>query len=544
MMKKRRLSFYTRKKLQHRFTQGTFLDHKKFIKFLEGHDIRIKEDALERFEKEGWLQPAFRLVLTKKLQKSGLMLGMDGLKDFYNSGLMEFPKRGDYEPWSNFKHDYKKGETHDRKLMYYHPFQIMQVLNIMRRKKFNLMYYDSDKSKDVKRKVANIKKRRDFDKKGFKDETDELTNRIGFLMLLEEPYRPPAFGSLSTSIMRRRDTYVDSWDRWARKTFSPKKFIQQHGLSVKEVEKLYERVAIDARFMDPLKHWYDLTRIMRPSILDKLKGRSHTAQLYYDISRMVAFLYYDLTKKTLQEPDAIFDASNGEWKKDIYSNPFNYATRKTQRGIIRYFVRDPTTRIFFLVEGETEVEVIEKIFEKLQVSMKDDGINVINCKGIGNMDEQKLDGIIQTANKDNVLMYVLADNEEKSIRKVESIKKRISTDFGSHIWKKSFEEDNFGARKVIDLVNSYLKKYDEALTDTEVRTQRKKGKALVRAIELAYEQKYQKKLCRAIRKRKQDFSLELVAPRIKKISRSRQVGKKSEIEKVVDEVFRMVPNWV
>jgi len=46
-----------------------------------------------------------------------------------------------------------------------------------------------------------------------------------------------------------------------------------------------------------------------------------------------------------------------------------------------------------------------------------------------------------------------------------------------------------------------------------------------------------------IRRRKPDFSLELIVPRIKKISRSKKVGKPSEIEKVVDEVFKMVPYW-
>ena len=529
--------------MKHRFTQGNFLNHKEFIKFLEEHDIEIKENALERFEREGWLQPAFRLVLTKQLQKSGLLLGMEGFKSFYHDGLMEFPKKGDYEPWSNFKHDYKKGERHDKKLMYYHPFQIMQVLHILQSKRFNFLYYDSDKSKDLKKKISNIKRSRDWGKKRFKKRTDELTNRIGFLMLLEESYRFHAFGSITTSFMRRRNTYFDSWVKWKTKTFSPKKLIESLGLSVNEVEELYKQVALDAHFIDPLERWYDLTRIMRPSVLKKLKGKSLTAQFYYDMSRMLSFLYYDLTKKILWEPDTYFDGRNGEWKKDIYSDPFDYATRKTQRGIIRYFVRDPTTRIFLLIEGETEEKVIERIFEKLQVSMKDDGINVINCKGLGNMDAQKLEGIIQTANQDNISVYALADNEGKSIRKVEKIKKRITTDFASHIWKKSFEEDNFGRRKVVGLVNSYLKKYGESLTHNEVNVYCKKGKALVKSIELAYGKKYQKNIYRVIRKRKYDFSLDLIAPRIKKISRSKKVGKPSEIEKVLNEVFAMVPNW-
>ena len=496
---------------------------------------------LEKFEKEGWLQPLFRLVLTKKLQKSGLMLDIDGLKDFHRKGMMEFPKRGDYELWNNFKHDYKKGEKHDRKLMYYHSFQIMQVLNILKLKKFNFIYYDSDKDKDIKKKISHIKKNRDWNKEIFQKRTDELTNRIGVLMLLEERYRSHAFGSITIPIMRRRDTYLDSWIKWTTKTFSSTKFIQQHGLSIRDVEELYKRIASYAYFIDPLERWYDLTRIMKPSILIKLKDKPLTAQFYYDISRMVSFLYYDLTKKHLLEPDIFFDGRKVEWKKNIYSDPFDYATRKTQRGIIRFFVRDPTIRIFFLVEGETEEKVIEKIFEKLQVSMKDDGISVINCRGIENIEEQKLEIIIQTANRDNVSMYVLADNEGTSIQKIAQIKKRINTNFASHIWKKSFEEDHFGKRNVIDWVNSYLKKYGENLTDKEVAEKYKKGKALVTSIESAYGKKYQKDIYRVIRKKKWDLALELLTPRIKKISPSKKVGKPSKIEKVIEKVFNMIP---
>lgn len=306
---------------------------------------------------------------------------------------------------------------------------------------------------------------------------------------------------------------------------------------------MYERIGMDGHCIDPLEHWYDLTRIMRPSILKKLKGKPLTAQLCYSMARMIWHLYYDLTKKILKEPDTFFDARHGEWKKRLYSDPFDYATRKTQRGIIRFFVRDPTTRLFLLIEGDTEKKVIEKIFTKLGVSMTDDGINVINCKGIGNMSEQNLEGIINTANQDDVSMYVVADNEGKSIQQVSKIKKGVQTDFGFHIWKKSFEEDNFSKRKVVNLVNSYLKKHRKCLTDNEIKAVQKNGKALIKAIEDAYGRKYKNSIYKVIKKKKYDFSLELMKPRIKKISRSKKVGKPSEIEKVLDSVFKMIPNW-
>lgn len=93
------------------------------------------------------------------------------------------------------------------------------------------------------------------------------------------------------------------------------------------------------------------------------------------------------------------------------------------------------------------------------------------------------------------------------------------------------------------MVNSYLKKYDENLTDKEIKAEQDKGNALVKAIQDAYGRKYRKNIYRVLRKRKPDFSLELIKPRIKKISREKKIGKQYEIEKVLDEVFKMVPYW-
>ena len=533
-----KLSYYVRIKLHHRFTQDTFLESNKFIKFLDKHGIRISKVELERFEKEGWLQPALRIVLTRELQKQTLYTGIQGIKKFYKDGMIEFPQKKNYEPWKNFASDHKKREWHDRKLMYYHQFQIMQILHIMQTKRCSFTYYDSDNEQDMQNKLQFMRKiKMCCDEKAFKRNTELLANRIGVLMMLEEPYRANSFGKLSS-----HGFDVDSWFEWTQKTFSPQKLIQHLGLSIADVRKLHYQIASSGYCMDPLDHWFDLTRIMMPSVLEKLKGKARTAQLYYGIARMLSALYYDLTKEILPEPDTIFDGRQGRWKEKIYSDPFDYATRKTQRGIIRFFVRDTTTRIFLLVEGTTEEKIIEKIFDRLDVSMQDDGINVINCNGISNIDEKRLNQIIKTANQDHAHMYVLADNEKNSVQKVRQIKTKINTNFNSHIWKKSFEEDNFGRRKVINWFNSYLSKHNKNLTCQEIATQQNNGAALVKAIEKSYGVKYQDGIYHAIRKKKMDVSLELIEPKLRKISPRMRMGNPSKIEKVLDEVFRMIPS--
>lgn len=537
----RNLSYYIRRKLNNRFTQGEFFEPRDFVKFLEKHDIRIREEQLERFEKEGWLLPAFRINLTEELQKSGLMLGNEGIKSFYKDGLVEFPKKGDYQPWDNFKHDWKKGEMHDKKLIYYHSFQLLQIQNILRSKKFSFMYYDSHTDESLQKVLSNIKRSREWYERSFHKDLLSSTKTIGLFMLLEEPYRYQSFGHFSTPIFRKSDGF-ESWVKWRREKYDAQKLLKDSGLTVDEVRKIYDRFATQGHLHDPLEKWYDLTRIMRISVLEKLKGAPLTAQFYYSIARMLAHFLYDLNKEIMYEPDTIFDGRRGEWKKNIYSDPFDYVTRKTQRGIIRYFVRDITTRLYLLVEGETEEKVVRKIFENLDIDTDDDSITIFNYGGVQHLRSKNIKSIIETANKDKISIFIIADNEGNAKHKIESMKKLVLSEFEYHIWNKDFESDNFGRDRLLKLVNFHLKKHNQKILSREVSTKQKQGIALIHAIELAYGSKYHSDIYKKIPK-KSDLSLELMQPRLKMISRKKKTGKPLPIENVLEQVFRMVPYW-
>lgn len=540
-MARQNLSYYLKKKFSNRFTQGEFFEPRNFVRFLEKHDIRIREETLERFEKEGWLQPAFRINLPPELQKGTLMLGTENMKAFYKDGFMEFPKKGDYQPWSNFKHDWKKGEMHDKKLIFYHSFQLLQIQNILRSKKFSFIYYDSDTDESLQKVLSNIKRSNEWYGKSFHKDPLSNTEIIGLLMLLEEPYRYQSFGHFSTPVFRKSDGFA-AWVKWRKERYNAQRLLKDSGLKVEDVKKIYHHFATQGYVHDPLKKWYDLTRIMRISVLEKLNGLPLTSQFYYNISRMIAFFLYDLTKEIMPEPDIIFDGRHGEWKKNIYSDPFDYGTRKTQRGIIRYFVRDITTRLYLLVEGETEEKAVRKIFEKLDIDTDDDSITIFNYGGVQHLRSKNIKSIIETANKDKISIFIIADNEGNAKHKIESMKRLVLSEFEYHIWNKDFESDNFGRERLLKLINFHLKKHNQKISSREVSTKQKQGVALIHAIELAYGSKYHNDIYKKIPK-KSDLSLELMQPRLKMISRKKKTGKPLPIENVLERVFRMVPYW-
>ena len=544
-MKQKNLAYFIKKKLINPYTQIEFLDPTHFIEYLKKHGINLSLSQLENFEKDGLLKPILRLNVPENNQKKGgMMLGVNGIKWYYYNKFTEFPKKGDYEPWKNFKANYVQTKNLvDKKLMYYHPFQLLQVENIIEKQRFSFLYRDSFKDEDYKKIEERIKKELKHRKEIFHLPPIGQENKIGFLMMLEEPYRFQGFGRMSFDGFQLRKNNFELWVKWKNKQFSPQKLLEQSGVNLDEVNALYDFLVIRAINFDPIERWYDLTRIMRIEMLSKLKGDALKAQFYYNICRMIGLFLYDLTGTIVDEPDLQFDSTKGKWKEKFISNPFDYSTKQTQHGIIRWYVRDTTIRISILLEGETEIEVIKKICEKLDVNLEKEGINLVNYKGISNLTPKKIEHIIQISNQDNVPIFIIADNECNASNKINKIKDSVLSKFDFHIWNKDFEEDNFGMDKMMILVNNYLKNHNQKLTKKEISDFKRKNKSLVRSIELAYREKYHSDIFQKIPK-KQYLSLELIKKNLKKIPKTEKNEKELPIEKVLHQIFRLHANWI
>ena len=63
------------------------------------------------------------------------------------------------------------------------------------------------------------------------------------------------------------------------------------------------------------------------------------------------------------EPNMPFDDADAEWKKRMYSDPFNYRTHKTRQAIVRHYIRDTSTRLYLLVEEKLKKWLLKKFSE-------------------------------------------------------------------------------------------------------------------------------------------------------------------------------------
>ena len=533
------LSSYTRKKLERPYMLHGFDDVDQFVRRLKKHGIAVMKRNLEEYEREGWLQPAFRLVLPEELLQGGLDLGMDVILQLYAEGYVEIPRDGDYEAWDSFKADPKR-LGRDRKLLYYHPFQILQVKSILRHKSVPFLCRDSYTRSDIEKIVNRIDADRSRLNSSFNTAQAKIARDIGMLMLVEESYGIHVYHSISIPITVSTERFMDRWRGW-KNGFTAGDLLNDCGVSIGQVRSLHDWTVSNIRFFDPLREWHDLIRIMRPRALETVRGETRTALMYRDIAGIMTWFLHDLDGKE-GEPDMPLDDTDAEWKKHVYSEPFNYRTHKTKQAIVRRFIRDTSTRLYLLVEGETEVKVIEKICERRGISLAGDAVMVLDRKGVTNMFEGNIHWLIRSACKDSIAIYIIADNEAKWEEALRKIQQEFNGPFDYHIWRTSFEEDNFGRADMVALINSYLGGHGQSLSEGEVLAiQQRSRKGLVAAANNAYWTKYQDDLFRVIRKGKADLALELVDRAYQ--STSNDDADNLEIERVLDKALGMVTVW-
>lgn len=159
--------------------------------------------------------------------------------------------------------------------------------------------------------------------------------QIGLCILLDETYRPD-LGQFHHKI--GDNTFYQEWVAWRKGKFQPTKLLEQTNFTIEKIIQLYKTFIAFAVGKDPLWKWYILIQIIRPSKRKELKGEALLAQEYYDLAYMLGNFIFDLSGTRMLEPDDLWDGRSGKWKPDVYGEPFDYRTKKTQNNILSRFL--------------------------------------------------------------------------------------------------------------------------------------------------------------------------------------------------------------
>lgn len=456
------------------FITSPFLSTRKFISYCKDCAILTSREQLELFEKLKIFYPIARVKYPKVRKKveyvnngrryrylgilkdgekwsgdlreeySNFLFEKEYAMDWFKKELLWQPSSQPFQSWETFKDKNGEGQIES----FYSIFQCYSLYNLS---KATTMEIKAEKCITYSKKDINKLKNRIFDlakiaingiqKNGIRGEIAVSTCQIisnRYFPITQTDYR-----TIHLSI----PIYYRNWD-WYKycSNWDAKAVLNDIGMSIDEIKKLHELVTLDAKSIDPLEKWYELTQFVSLDQKKKLKGRSLLAQTLYSMEYMLRLFYEELTNNKLEQPH-IWPS----WKKDrsyrddVIQNDIKYLEFLTNR-----YHLNPRPKLILVVEGYGEYENIPRIAKALGLDFNISAIRIENLKGIGEF--KKLERYIDNYHNLQTVVYILLDNENRSrqlkkkiigIPSKYGVNRKITKSEYIKIWNKNFEFDNF-----------------------------------------------------------------------------------------------------
>lgn len=462
-----------------------FLSTDRFISFCKDRSINISRQQLERFEKLGIFTPIARVQLPKikikieyvengtrykdlgvlkddekweghiKEEYAHFWFKKNYAKNWFEEGILWEPSSRNFKDWVNFYDN----DKHEFIISYYSIFQCYTLYNLMQSTKMELRaeWWYNYSEKDIENLSDQITEWAQIviDSHKEKGTRGELAPII--CQVLSNRFFPKTQTDGRTINLSISGHYHGwDWYKYCRQ-WNSNSILADLGLSKEKIKNLHQLLSMDARWTDPLEHWYGLVNFVSLEKKKKLKGKALLAQLIYSMEFMLRLYYKDLTGETLFPPD-----ENRSWKKDdfygegVTENDLQYLEFLTNQ-----YHLNPRPKLILIVEGKGEVEQFPRLSEELfGYSFPKLGIEVVNISGVAGFTGKKgfdrygaLEKFIDYYHFRQTIVFVVLDKEGRT----ESIKNKLinapskyySNRFVTkseyiHLWnRKNIEFDNF-----------------------------------------------------------------------------------------------------
>lgn len=276
-------------------------------------------------------------------------------------------------------------------------------------------------------------------------------------------YYPAAMSDMRSTRMQS----TTSWDSWIQ-VGDPRKSAEDHAARVDPVEvaarfnlnrarlrHAYETLARSQEAVDPLARWYPLVQFVAVSERERLKGKALLAETLRRGALMLRALHRNLYNEELPPPN------------EVVGTVINYipelAVRSNQRRYLELVVNDyglnPQPKLVLFVEGQSDEHAVHLLFERLfGYTIYRAWIEVVAVRGVDNATGGKEDRyraimrLIDYLHHRQTLGFVVLDNENNAVKlkreggKMRSFfghRNRVTRPEYIHVWKTSFEFDNF-----------------------------------------------------------------------------------------------------
>lgn len=460
------------------------LDINRFISFCKERSINTSKEQLKQFERLGIFFPIARIARPKVKEKIEYL---NNRKEYRIIGILK-----DGEEWTgeikegyasfSFEKNYAEGWIENGFLWdpatrdfeesnlaidedgwhyeenYYSIFQCYSLYNLIRYTKREIhaewwYSYGNEKIKIITDDLSEWAKGMIDGQKehGIRGENASIICQVLSNRFFPKTQSDRRTFNISTSIFNRNwdwYKYCNNWDS--------KYVLGDMCISLDDLKSLHQLIAIDAKNVDPLEHWYELIKFVSVEEKKQLKGNALLAQLIYSMEEMIRLFIEDVSGEKLCSPSegSRFKLEN-YYGKGIVEDNLRYLEFLANR-----YHLNPRPKLILVVEGNGEEDQFPRLSQELfGYSFTDLGIEVKNLKGIGGFSGEKhsdrygaLEKLIDYFHDKGTIVFIVLDNEGRarsiSAKLLEATskshpKRRITKMEYLKIWKETIEFDNF-----------------------------------------------------------------------------------------------------
>lgn len=434
----------------------------QFIKYCGKRSIETSNEQLERFEELRIFYPIARVRYPTELGSpiySRVIWGRDSAKQFFEKGYLWNPRLRPFQAWETFKGDDGLKDVES----FYSIFQCYQLYNLIESTRIGrgaewLTLEDEEK---IHKRAYDDKRRSELLITANQKNGDQIinpnhlfdyvlnsTSRLHFLgdiaaiicQIISNRYYPETQSDrrsirISTDMIR-----YPEWDWYEyRRNWEAESVFKELTLDKNMLKAVQERIAHDAKRIDPISDWRDLVNFISVSKKMRLKDKALLAQDLYSMSTMLQLFYEELTGEKL--------GYQSEWEK----------AQEELEALTTVYHINPRPTLILLVEGNGEEEQFPRLAEEFfGYSFPNNGIEVINVRGVGGFEGKKKDDpdgayekFIKYHHNKNTVVFVIIDKEGRAPKIIERlVKKGVTKIDYVKIWDKNIEFDNFSPYEI------------------------------------------------------------------------------------------------
>jgi len=314
----------------------------RFISYCRNRGIRTSREQLEQFENLGIFYPVARVNYPKfklkieyinggqRIRDLGVLkegeewsgdteevfasfpLEKEDVRNWKKEGFLWDPRSRPFQQWKTFI-----DEEGDRKIeSFYSIFQCHTLYDLLQSTRMELgaEWWATYPDEEVNKFIDEVSKWAKGVISHYQENRITIEAAADICQVISNRYFPETQSDRRTI---RISEYYDHriWEDYCRK-WNAKTVLTNFDISIEKLRQLQERIAIDARFADPLEHWYGLISFVSVNQKEKLKDKALLAQTLYSMEHMLRLFYEDITGDKLHPPDELQE----RWKDRFYGD--------------------------------------------------------------------------------------------------------------------------------------------------------------------------------------------------------------------------------